>query len=403
VVGLCSAYYLAQSGLKVTVLERGRQGHDCCSLGNAGMVVPSHFEPLASPGMVGYGMRMMLDKKGPFGFKLSPDLIRWGWLFAKHCTRDHVEKSSRLLRNMNMASRDLYLQLSTESNGGFGIESNGLVMLCRSEKTLANEARVAEHAKALGIDAIVLSAQDVKDLEINTKLQAAGAVHFRDDCHLNPGDLMAWLTIRLKDLGVEFRYDSEVAGVVREADRIKAVSTKQGEIEADEFVLAAGTQSGRLAKEIGFSMPMQGGKGYSVNLPITAPSKHCFILVEARIAVTPMNGSVRFAGTMEIVGDDLSVNTTRYRGLLESIPHYMPEFQPHDFEGLGVWSGLRPCSADGLPYLGRAKSLHNLIVATGHSMMGVSLAPITGKIVSQLANGQTPDLSVGILDPERFN
>ncbi|MBC8064888.1 MAG: FAD-dependent oxidoreductase [Chlorobia bacterium] len=404
-IGLCCAYYLVRAGHRVTVLERGGPHHDCCSLGNAGMVVPSHFEPLAAPGMVGYGMRMMLRKNGPFGFKpsLNADLVRWGWLFARSSTAANVERGSRLLRDLNMASRTLYQEMAEASDDAFGLEECGLVMLCATQKGFDAESKLADHARSLDLKVRVLDRGEVEDLEPTTRLKAAGAVHFLDDCHLNPVALVHWLQEETKRLGVEHVFSSAVTGAKVENGKVKALQTSTGDVAADEYVLAAGAWSGQLAKRLGFRMPMQGGKGYSSDLPVSVPPKHCFILVEARIAVTPIGDRLRFAGTMEIVGDDLSVNLRKHQGILNSIPSYMPDFAPEDFSELGVWSGLRPCSADGLPYLGRPSHLSNLIVATGHSMMGVSMAPVSGKLVANLVGEEKLEFEIGVLKPDRFS
>lgn len=405
VVGLCSAYFLAKAGHKVTLLERGGPHHDCCSLGNAGMVVPSHFEPLAAPGMVGYGIRMMLRRNSPFGFKpsINSDLVRWGWLFAKSCNSENVERGSRLLRDLNMASRTLYQEMAAASGNAFGLEECGLVMLCATQKAFDAESKLADLARSLDLKVDVLNKSDVENLEPTVRLNAVGAVHFLDDCHLNPVALVQWLQAETQRLGVEHRFNSAVTGAMVENGRVKALQTPAGDVTADEYVLAAGAWSGKLAMGLGFRMPMQGGKGYSSDLPVSVPPKHCFILVEARIAVTPIADKLRFAGTMEIVGDDLSVNPRKHQGILDSIPRYMPDFAPQDFRDLGVWSGLRPCSADGLPYLGRPAHLSNLVVATGHSMMGVSMAPVTGRVVADLVEESVPGFNLAPLIPDRFS
>jgi D-amino-acid dehydrogenase len=403
-VGLSSAYYLERAGHRVTVLERGISGHDCCSRGNAGMVVPSHFEPLAAPGMVAYGLKMLLDRSGPFGISpsLRPDLLEWAWLFARSCNADHVRRSVRLLRDLNMESRRLYLEMAAGSAGGFALQQGGLVMLCRTGKALAVEAKLAEAARHLDLRVDVLDRQGVRNLETAIELTAEGGIHFLDDCYLNPGELVDWLHRDLQARGVEFRYDCSVTDFRIDGRTIKAVRSSQGDLAADEIVLAAGAWSGSLARRAGLRLPMQGGKGYSVDLPTAGKPGLCYILVEGRIAVTPMAAGIRFAGTMEIVRDDLAVNRRKYQGILANIPHYLPGFQPSDFTGLEVWSGLRPCSADGLPYLGRPRAFDNLITATGHSMMGVSLAPATGQIVADLVSGSLPRFPLEALRPDRF-
>ena len=405
IAGLSSAYYLAKSGHRVTILERGAEHHDCCSLGNSGIVVPSHFEPLAAPGMVAYGMRMMLRKSSPFGFKLAadPDLIRWAWIFAQSSNRANVERGAKLLRDMHMASRALHKELSEDAQDAFLFRESGLVMLCHTEKALASEFKVAEHAETLGLKVQRLTRLDVELLENGTRLRSAGGVHFLDDCRLDPRALHEWMSIQVASMGVEFRFGHRVEGFRREGGIVRAAITNHEDVEADDFVLAAGAWSGKLAGQLGFRMPLQGGKGYSMDMPVSSTPENCFILVEARIAVTPMGGKIRFGGTMEIVGDDLSVNPRRIQGLLDSIPKYMPDFQPADFKELAVWSGLRPVSADGLPYIGKPKHISNLTVATGHGMMGVSLGPVTGKFVSAIVAGQTPEIDISNLAPDRFN
>jgi D-amino-acid dehydrogenase len=403
-VGLFCAYYLNRAGLKTTLFERGGEHHDCCSLGNAGMVVPSHFEPLAAPGMVGYGLRMMLRRNSPFGMKVGfdPDLVRWGWRFARSCRPENVERGAKLLRDLNLESKRLYQEFSQATGNSIGLEEKGLVMLCANEKSLHHEFALANRAEKLGLKVKRLTSQDVEGLEPSTAIRAAGGVHFLDDCHLDPGALVRELTKQLQAAGVEFRYGEPVTGFTKSGNRIAAIKTPRGEFSFDHVVVAGGSWSSWLTKWIGFRMPLQGGKGYSVDIPRTPLPEHCYILVEARIAVTPIAGKLRFAGTMEIVGDDLSINSARYQGLLDSIPTYMPDFSPGDFQDLTPWSGLRPCSADGLPYLGRPEKIENVFVATGHSMMGISLAPISGKIVADLIQAKKPPVDLDALRPDRF-
>ncbi len=179
--------------------------------------------------------------------------------------------------------------------------------------------------------------------------------------------------------------------------------TSEGEIEGDEFVLASGAWSTELARSLHLRLPMQAGKGYSVTLtnPKQLP-QICSIFTEARVAVTPMNGSLRFGGTMEIAGLNSNISKRRVQGIIRSVPQYYPQFQESDFEGIEPWYGLRPCSPDGLPYLGRPKSWNNLVIATGHAMMGLSLAPITGKLGGQLVARETPSIAIEQLNPDRF-
>jgi D-amino-acid dehydrogenase len=179
--------------------------------------------------------------------------------------------------------------------------------------------------------------------------------------------------------------------------------TTRGEITADEFVLAGGAWSPPLVADLGLRLPMQAGKGYSVTVPqpIEQP-RICSIFTEARVAATPMGGALRFGGTMEIAGMDERINPRRIAGILRAVPQYFPRFRTEHFEGLQPWCGLRPCSPDGMPYLGRTRAAANLVVATGHAMMGLSLAPATGEIVGQIIDHEPRRFDLRLLNVDRF-
>jgi D-amino-acid dehydrogenase len=405
VVGLCTAYYALKAGHRVTLLERGGPDHQGCSLGNAGMVVPSHFVPVAAPGMVSLGLRMLMNRESPFAIRprLDPELIRWGAKFMRSCTAAHVERSGPLLRDLSVASRRAYEELEEEI-GDFGLVKRGLLMLCKTPEALREETHLAEKARELGLSATPLSPEEAAELDPDIDMDIAGAVHFADDCHLNPGWLMAALANAVERAGGAILWCTEVTGWRTDTGRVAAAKTTTGEVAADEFVIAGGSWSPGLVRELGIRLPMQAGKGYSLTLsnPSQLP-RLCSILVEARVAVTPMGESLRFGGTMEVGGLDLSVNQARVNGILKSIPRYFPAFTAEDFAGVPVWSGLRPCSPDGLPYVGRFGGWSNLSAATGHAMMGVSLGPITGKLMATMLSDQTPEITIDSLSPDRHS
>jgi D-amino-acid dehydrogenase len=405
VIGLCAAHYALQTGHDVTILERGALGHDCCSLGNAGMVVPSHFIPLAAPGMIAYGLRQLGNPESPFALRprLSTDLLRWGWEFWRASTPARVERAAPLLRDLNLMSRTLFEEMEDAADNEFGLVKRGLLELCKSEERLHEEAKVAERACHLGVPAQILTPAEAAALDPGVRMDVAGAVYFPKDCHLSPMRLIAALERRVQQAGGRLVYSAEVTGWRTGASRVHAAMTNAGEYPADEFVLAGGAWSAETVRGLALRLPMQAGKGYSVTLekPRQLP-EICSLLVEARVAVTPMGSALRFGGTMEIAGNDLSVNRRRVEGIFQSIPRYLPDFSADDFRGLPVWSGLRPCSPDGLPYIGRFGRYRNLVVATGHAMMGVSLAPVTGKLVGELLSDQPPSLDIALLSPDRF-
>ena len=405
VIGLCTAYYAMQQGHGVTILERGGPDHDACSLGNAGMIVPSHFVPLAAPGMVAYGLRMMLKPRSPFYIRprLDRDLLDWGLRFARAANAAHVERSAPLLRDLNLASRACYEELADKMDNAFGLTQKGLLMLCKTEQVLHEEAELAEQSRQLGLPAEVLSPAEAAQRDPGLQMDIAGAIYFPQDCHLSPQRFVAGLTQALEEGGACFKWSTRVIGWNTKDNHILAARTNRGHVSAEEYVLAGGAWSQELVRELEIRLPMQAGKGYSITLPHPHQKPNlCSILAEARVAVTPMGDTLRFAGTMEIAGLDTSVNRSRVEGILQSIPRYFPEFTPDDFRDLPVWSGLRPCSPDGLPYIGRFGRYKNLSAATGHAMMGVSLGPITGKLMAEILSDAPPSLAIDALSPDRY-
>ena len=405
VIGLCAAHYALGRGHRVIVLERGAGDHDSCSLGNAGMIVPSHFTPLAAPGMVALGLKWMWNPESPFYVKprLDWDLIAWGLKFWRAATPAHVRRAAPLIRDLSFASRALFEELASQPGFDFGLEKRGLLMLCKTPHALDEEAQTAAKARALGIAAEVLDPKAAAALEPGVRMHIAGAVLFPQDCHLTPQRFMADLQRAVTGAGGEIVFDSEVTGWRFESRKIVAARTARGENAGDEFVLCGGAWSPGIARGLRLSLPMQAGKGYSLTLaqPRQLP-KLCAIFSEARVAVTPMDGALRFGGTMEIAGMDERINPRRVTGIIKSVPQYYPDFSADDFVGLRPWSGLRPCSPDGLPYLGRTRAYENLSLATGHAMMGLSLGPITGQLIAEIVSGENPAHDLALLDPDRY-
>jgi D-amino-acid dehydrogenase len=249
----------------------------------------------------------------------------------------------------------------------------------------------------------VLDARQSAALDPAVTMDIAGSVCFPKDCHLQPARYVATLERRLRALGAELRFGADVTGWRREGARLAAVVTTNGEIAGDEFVLAGGAWSTELVRDLGLRLPMQAGKGYILTLrePVELPTL-CAIFTEARVAVTPMGGALRFGGTMEIAGMSEAINPRRIAGIVKAIPRYYPKFSPEHFAGIEPWSGLRPCSPDGLPYLGRTRAAQNLIVATGHAMMRLSLALVSGEIAAQIVEGEPPRFDTTLLAPDRY-
>ncbi len=406
IIGLCCAYFLARRGHRVTLVDRGEAAHENCSYGNAGLVVPSHIIPMAAPGVMLAGLKWMRDPQSPFYVhpRLSPDLAAWGWHFWRAGTRARVEAAAPVLMKLNMASRETFEQLNDEL-GDFDFEREGLLMLFQTQAGLDEEGHVVEHAKGLGMPAEILSAQEIARRDPTIEMNVLGGAFYPNDCHLSPHKLMVRLQNALEQMGAELKWKTEVCGWNIDAKRVRGVSTSAGEhIEADEWVLCGGSWSPQTARDLCLRLPMQAGKGYSVTLPHpqhkpSLPS----LLMEARVAVTPMGQSLRVAGTMEMGGLNSDVNPRRVAGILAALPRYFPAMEGADFEGVSAWAGLRPCSPDGLPFIGTTQKFDNLCIATGHAMMGLSLGPITGQLIAGTVSGEKSPLESELLSPDRYS
>lgn len=405
VIGLTVAYYAQTRGMEATVIDRSPPEYEGCSFGNAGMIVPSHFIPLAAPGMMQLGLKWMWNPESPFYVKprLSYELFKWGWEFWKASTADRVDAAAPVLRDLHFLSRAEYEKLATELGEEIELVTRGLAMLCKTQQALDEEAHVAEKANQLGVPAEVLDRAGMSKVDPDITMEIAGGVYFPKDCHLSPHRLMAALRKKVTQGGGQIVYNAEVRRWRIDNRRIAAIETSQGEFTGDEFLLATGAWADVCARQLGLSIPLQAGKGYSLTLqqPRELP-RICSILTEARIAVTPMGKTLRFGGTMEMSGLHERIDPRRVQGIIKSAPKYFPKFSPQDFEGVKPWQGLRPCSPDGLPYLGRTRKYENLLVAAGHAMMGLSLAPATGKLVTQLLAGEKPEVDMRLLEVERF-
>lgn len=405
VVGLSTALECARRGHSVVVVERNGERRDGCSYGNTGMIVPSRFVPLAAPGAVALALKWMWNPASPFYVKprLSTELACWGLEFWRAATPERARRASPLIVKLALASRALYVTLAAEADD-FYFKNSGVLILCRDPHAFEEEARAAIEAHALGLSAEVLDAKATAAREPGIKMEVAGSVYVAQDCNLDPKLLMDSLQRRCASAGVEFRWQTEVRGWRAESGRVRAAVLSNEELKADEFVLSAGVWTSHLGRGLGLRLPMQAGKGYSLTLPKPARSPSgCALLAEARVAVSPMNGRLRFGGTMELAGIDETINPIRVRGIIDAVKRYYPEFSDQDFAGIEPWRGLRPCTPDGLPYVGRSARASNLVVAAGHAMMGVCLAPVTAKLAADAIDGAPPSTDLALLSPDRYH
>lgn len=402
VVGVCTAYYVAGHGRAVTLVEQGEIASGS-SNGNAGFILPSHVVPLASPGALSSGLRWMFDPESPFYIKPRLDLDLFDWLlrFMAASNERHVRRSVPVLRELACASIALYEELSRLDGLDFGYRQNGMMYVYKTRKGLAHGAEEAAFAGEAGTVSKVLNAEEACALEPTVRPDVAGGVYYPEDAHIDPGAFVRGLARRAETQGVCIRTQTEVLNVETTGRRVTRVRTTRGDFHPDQVVLAAGAWSPATVRGLRLRVPIQPAKGYSVTVqrPQASPGMP-LLLGESRVAVTPLGDRLRFGGTLELAGLDFTINRQRVEAIMRAANDYLVGMD--DPQPVEIWRGLRPCTPDGLPMVGRTKAFENLILAAGHATVGMSLGPITGKLVAQVVNGQTPEMDLTPLRAERF-
>lgn len=403
IVGLSAAYFLEKEGHQVTIIDKSDISSGA-SFVNAGYITPSHIIPLASPGMIAKGIKWMFNPASPFYMKprWDTDFFKWSWYFHRASTKEKVAKAIPVIKDINILSRELFEDIKASGDlGSFQLERKGLLMLYKTDKEGEHEMEVATKAKFLGLEVAQLDKKQLEHLEPNVKMEVKGAIHYSCDGHTTPNEFMPKMMQHLKSRGVAFKTDEEVVDIKFKNDVIDKVLTSKGNYKADEFVLAAGSWSGNLAKKLQMNLPLQAGKGYRINVEQPTGIQLPAILMEAKVAVTPMTGFTRFAGTMEFSGINDIIRKERVLAIARAASDFYPELQINATEIAAAKSGLRPVSPDGLPYIGRSSQYKNLTVATGHAMMGWSLGPATGQIVAQIVDDKKTSMDITAFSPDR--
>lgn len=403
---MCSAYYLHKSGYKVSIFEANKIGMDC-SYGNAGFIVPSHFETLPSPAILKKGLKWMLNPNSPFFLKpkLDLDFLKWVIKFNTFCTTKHVENNKLFLRDINLYSLDLFKSLHQNSDFEFDLKLSGLLMLCKEEKTLKEEENLVREATKLGLDAQILNKDELKILEPNASFDVLGASYLKNDSEIQPYDFIIAIKNYLEKNGVEIHENCSIEDINISNGKITSIlDNRKIGYSFDKYVFTTGIYTAKIAKKFNLNISMQGGKGFSFitdkndSLNFSTP----MILAEEKVAISPYSNYVRFGGTMMLGVNDLCINERRVNNIRKAANSYIDGLDLKSSDMKDIWAGLRPCSPDGIPYIGRSNTISNLVIATGHSMMGVSLGPATGKIVTDLINEEKSDLDIEKMRLNRF-
>jgi len=403
-IGICCAYYLQALGRNVTVVEKD----EICagsSYGNAGLIVPSYSMPLAAPGVISQGLKWMLNPESPFYIRprFNIEFFSWLWKFRGACNENNVRKALPVLSGLLSAGLDLFDDLAALEELNFGFEKTGILVIFTTDKGFEKGVEDARRLQEYGVEHKILENDEFMKNTQGMRTTAVGGIFFPGDAHLMPDQFVRQLARHLENKGVHLLTSVEVLGFETSGRKVTTVKTTRGDIPVEEVILAGGSWSAEMARELKIKILMEPAKGYSVTYkrPPGFPSVP-LAMAEAKVVLTPMSDMVRFAGTLELAGFDMSINKRRLHAILKAVSAYFPDIDTDALELIEIWRGLRPCSPDGLPYLGRPRLYDNVIISTGHGMKGISLAPITGKIVAQLASGQKPAMDIDALSIERF-
>ncbi len=387
VVGMCCAYELQRGGAEVVVLERGRIGHGA-SRGNTGWVCPSFTYPLPAPGIIGEGLRGMLHGGGPLVIhpSLDPTFVRWLLGFRRSCTPERWEHGVRALLALNARTIELF-DMYAETGVEFEMHRSGLLLVATTREGLASYVSLFRELTAIGFGGEIaeLGPDEAQALEpALAEERLSGGVHALVDRYVRPESLTGGLARWLGERSVDVREQVTVTGLSSGNGGVR-VGTAADPIDADRVVVCAGASSPPLLADLGIRMPLVGARGYSITIAggATRP-RHALYLAEAKVGISSYDDSVRIAGVFELGHSRDTLDRARLSAMLSRVDPYFSDWRPAAEEPLLEWAGLRPMTADGLPLIGRSPALRNAFVATGHGMLGVTLAPATAAALAPL-------------------
>jgi D-amino-acid dehydrogenase len=405
-IGVCSAYFLSLAGWRVTLVDRGEIGHGC-SYGNACLIVPSHSHPLPGPGVIGRALRWMVHRDSPFYLRprLDWDLLRWTWQFRRYCTSDAARRGFEALLALSRASLSLYEDLARAADPGFFFRKAGLLHVYVTDEGAAGARGEQEALRAAGFQTTLLDAREARAFEPALGSGVRGGLFIEGEAHTESLGFVRALAAACGRRQVRLLERTTVRGVRVGQGRVEAVEVESGSgkeaIPADVVVLAAGSWTPALAAPLGIRIPLQPAKGYSCTIDAFGGMPAVPVLIqERRVIITPLDGRVRFGGTLELAGFDPAADPVRYRAVVSAAHQVLHQAPPMQHEE--AWCGFRPVTPDGLPIIDRAEAPDGLIVATGHAMLGITQAPITGTLVAQLAEGRAPSVPLEPFRLRRF-
>lgn len=399
-LGLMTALELSRRGLRPVILERGADVLSGCSPGSAGLLSPAHSAPLSTPSAVREGLRHMLRRDSPFSMRPRPQLAPWLMRFMFAARKERVRIATELIRDFSFASLELHKRLAEEGLDT-GLEILGALNVYESEKGYAAGVAEAEDLSAHGIKAQVMSVEEVREFEPALSERVRGGVFYAEEAQCDPERFMLAAAAAAVDAGAVLCTRAEVLDATVSAGRVVSLDTTIGQIHPGQLVVANGAWTVELSRRLGLRIPVQGGKGYHVDLaPAKTDPAVPVYMQEARVIATPYANRLRLAGTLQLTGLSMRMDQARVRATLGS---GMRTLRGIDAARVTeVWRGIRPCTPDGLPILGRSERVQNVVFATGHAMKGLHLAPETGRVVSQVVLGDEPTRDLAPFSPDRF-
>ncbi len=402
VIGLASAYELSRSGAQVVVIDKFEPGYGC-SYGNAGWITPCFAMPLPMPGMLFKSFKWLLDPESPLYIKpeLSPTLISWLLSFMASMTEKKMLASVDALTQISIQSLKMYQELSAKTDLPFSFEQKGLFMVAQSDDGLTYARKEMELVSRNGIPGKLMLEEEARAYEPSLTKRIKGGVFFSQEAHAEPLQVTQTLAHEAQKLGAVILSKTEVIDFQKGPNGIAAARTTRGIFQADQFVLATGSWSRHIGQTLDLKIPVLGGKGYAIITDPLGPNpQRPMMLVEKKVAVTPRNGTLRLAGTLELVNQDETFTTRRVEAIVRGAREFMNV--PESIRYHEIWRGLRPCTPDGVPVIGRTKRYQNLLLATGHQMLGLQSATGTGKLVADLALGKPTDVDPKPFRADRF-
>ena len=403
IIGLACAYYLAKVGLKVRLLEQDTIAAGA-SHGNCGLIVTSHLIPLCAPGAIRHEAQRWLQGRSPLYIKLSPDKQRFLWLlkFARKCNRSHLMHAIKAREQILTHSRALFANLFHDEKIECDWAEKGVLMIFKSRSAMQTYGKTNAFLKPYGHDAVAVTGDELYRLETALRKDMYGAWYHKTDAHLRPDKLMqAWQRV-LTAQGVAVEENCRLESLIAGEGHIQEAQTDSGSYTADTYVLATGAWAPQLTRQLKLDLPVQPGKGYSLTMtrPATCPQLPCYFH-ERSVVATPWESGFRLGGTMEFSGFNSDVLSRRIQNLRTAAAEYLKT--PLTDPVMEEWVGMRPMVYDDLPIIDRAPDHHNLVVATGHGMSGISMATSTGKLVAEMVTGRRPHIDPAAFGIQRFN